>query len=517
MNTPSMPLINDCEQEIFQFENLKSILASTDMGIWNLFIEEKKNRYRLQPNAKMKEIIGIPADSNMSEEEMCALLISRIHPSDKVKFDKYNESLINGNRAECTYRWNHPTLGLRYMRCGGIAVSTNNDVLHLNGYHYDVTEQVIKENRADHIIKSFARTYEFINYINMDDGSFFTYTDKEITDESIKKVLAADNATTAINIGLKEIVADEYKKEITSFSDLTTMNERMSHSNVLVSEFRDVNGIWFESTFSVAERKIDGSIKNLVWTVRHIDNEKQIELRKQKLLEDNIAANKAKTRFIQNMSHEIRTPLNAIYGFAQLLGQPDGTWTADEKKMYNSYIYKNYKMLEMLINDVIDIANSEQGGYRVDITSVILKDVCENAIIAMETRVPEGVKMYFTSDFPDDYMITSDGRRIQQILFNYLSNACKNTQEGEIHLHCSKTENPGKITFSVTDTGIGVPKDKASVIFDRFTKLDDCMQGSGLGLHICLTIANKLGGEVYLDTSYTDGARFVFVIDDKQD
>ncbi len=123
--------------------------------------------------------------------------------------------------------------------------------------------------------------------------------------------------------------------------------------------------------------------------------------------------------------------------------------------------------------------------------------------------------MYFTSDVPDDYVIRSDGRRIQQVLVNYLSNACKHTEEGEIHLHCSATEHPGRLTFSVTDTGEGVPPEKADVIFNRFTKLNQFVQGSGLGLNICLTIANKLGGEVYLDKSYTDGARFVFIIDNK--
>ncbi|MBQ0021042.1 MAG: HAMP domain-containing histidine kinase, partial [Bacteroidales bacterium] len=106
----------------------------------------------------------------------------------------------------------------------------------------------------------------------------------------------------------------------------------------------------------------------------------------------------------------------------------------------------------------------------------------------------------------------SDGRRIQQVLINYLTNACKNTREGEIHLHCSVTENPGKVTLSVADTGPGVPKEKADMIFNRFTKLNEFVQGSGLGLNICQTIANKLQGEVYLDTLYTNGARFVFVI-----
>ena len=93
-----------------------------------------------------------------------------------------------------------------------------------------------------------------------------------------------------------------------------------------------------------------------------------------------------------------------------------------------------------------------------------------------------------------------------------LSNAEKNTTEGTITLGCSMTTNPGMVTFCVTDTGIGVPADKAQDIFKSFVKLDQFKQGLGLGLHICRIIADLLGGKIYLDTTYTEGARFFFAI-----
>lgn len=502
-------------QRLEQLEHLRDVLASTGMGTWNLYAEPGR-RMRLVPDNKMREIVGFPMDSSLTPEEMCDLLEERIHPADKRLFEAYSKSMMDGNKAECTYRWEHPTLGMRYMRCGGVVASTENGVIHMNGYHYDVTEQMTKEMRANTIIKTFARTYEFINYISLDDDSFVTYTEKEIEDEQIIKVLMAGSATNAISVGVEEIVGDMYKQEMTAFSDLTTINDRMGHSNVIVNEYKDINGVWFESSFTVAERKKDGSVKALLWAVRQIDNEKQVELRKQKLLEENIAANKAKTKFLQNMSHEIRTPLNALYGFSQLLGLPDGSNTEEEKELYNSYIHNSYRMLEMLISDIIDIADSEHGNYRIELGDVKVNEVCRNAMMSVEYRVIPGVDLHFTSEVDDDYTVTSDGRRIQQVLINYLTNASKNTMQGEIHVHCSKSEHPGRITFSVTDTGKGVPKDKAALIFNRFTKLDQYIQGSGLGLNICQTIAGKLGGSVYLDTSYTSGARFVFVIDDKR-
>lgn len=386
----------------------------------------------------------------------------------------------------------------------------------LKDYRNDVTEQMTKEARSNHIIKIFASTYEFINYIDLADDTFLTYSGKEeIESDSVIKMLMSSSASQAIRVGLDEVVGDEYRDKMREFMDFKTINERMAKANLLVTEFVDNRGCWYETTLALAERNQDGTVKTLLWTVRSIESEKQIELRRQKLLNDNIAANQAKTKFLQNMSHEIRTPLNAMFGFAQLLGLPDGACTPEEKEQYNAYIYNAYKMLDMLVSDIIDIADSEHGNYRIEITDVPLNETCTNALRSVEFRVPAGVRLYMTSDFPDSHVIKSDERRIQQLLINYLTNACKNTQKGEIHLHISSTEHPGKVTFSVMDTGRGVPPEKAEAIFTRFTKLNQFVQGSGLGLSICQTIAEKLGGEVYLDTTYTNGARFVFVIGDE--
>ena len=220
-----------------------------------------------------------------------------------------------------------------------------------------------------------------------------------------------------------------------------------------------------------------------------------------------------KTTFLQNLSHEIRTPMNAIYGFAQMLGLPDGTLTAEEKQEYNSYINSNYKMIEMLLSDIFEAADSDNDKYVIVKSDVHVNDVCRAAINSTTFRKQPEVAMRFTTEVADDFTIYSDERRIQQVLVNYLTNACKHTMEGEIHLHCSVTERPGKIVFSVTDTGTGIPADKAELIFKRFTKLNNFVQGTGLGLSICRLIAEKLDAEAYLDTTYNGkGSRFVFAI-----
>lgn len=217
-----------------------------------------------------------------------------------------------------------------------------------------------------------------------------------------------------------------------------------------------------------------------------------------------------KTMFVQNVSHEIRTPLNAVVGFSQLLSLPDDVISSQEKEEYVKYIQNNSELLIMLVNDILSIGDVERGQFIVTISDVRCNDVCRQSMKTTETRLPEGVKMYYTSEVDDDYTIKSDEHRIQQVLVNFLTNACKHTEKGEIHVHSSLSEKPGMITFSVTDTGTGVPADEAEHIFERFTKLNAFKQGAGLGLSICKNIATILKGDVHLDTSYTNGARFVF-------
>ncbi len=225
---------------------------------------------------------------------------------------------------------------------------------------------------------------------------------------------------------------------------------------------------------------------------------------------DAVHASQMKNLFIQNMSHEIRTPLNAVMGFAQILGIPDLPLSDEEHKAYSNHIQNNAKMLTMLIDDILNISDIENGKYNIKISEHEVNDICRSAISSAEYRVQDGVQLYMTSDVDDSFTIMTDARRVQQVLINFLTNACKHTTEGSIHLHCSLTENPGLITFSVADTGCGIPKEQAENIFERFTKLDDFKQGTGLGLNICRLISNRLNGFVKCDTTYTNGARFVF-------
>ena len=225
-------------------------------------------------------------------------------------------------------------------------------------------------------------------------------------------------------------------------------------------------------------------------------------------------ANNTQKIFLQNMSHELRTPLNAICGFSQLLTDKESRELLSEEEIqqYGDIIRGNTDMLSTLVNDILDASDMESGKYHIFLNDCHPNDICRRAIQTVSYRCPENVNLYFTTEVDDDYSMYSDAQRVQQIIINYLTNAMKHTTEGEIHVHCSTTENIGLVTLSVTDTGVGVPPEKAEIIFKRFEKLNVFHQGTGLGLAICRQLATLLGGEVKLDTSYTSGARFLCIL-----
>lgn len=225
-------------------------------------------------------------------------------------------------------------------------------------------------------------------------------------------------------------------------------------------------------------------------------------------------ANRMKTLFIQNMSHEIRTPLNAIVGFSQLMAENAKDSEKEDMGLYAQMINGNSELLLTLVGDVLDIAKMESGEIKMNLQPCSLQAICNLAVSNVKHRTKAGVKMYFQADDATasvDVCLTTDATRLEQVLINFLTNATKFTSQGEIVLSYSVDADNRQVIFAVTDTGIGIPKDKAEVIFERFEKLDSFAQGTGLGLHICRLIANMLKGKVMVDTSYTGGARFLFI------
>ncbi len=497
------------EQFLMSKNNIKQILDSADMGIWRITLCDGQHP-RMNASGKMLELLGLDKDCQTSEEEIYDAWHSRICPEALASVEKSVSVMSRGERDENTYAWNHPTLGVRYVRCGGIATKQEDGTTVLDGYHYDVTEQVQEQMEKNLVVNSLANAFVCLFYIDVKKDWYTSYLNN--FPDATQYIPKNGKASEALEILVNSFCLPSEVEKAKEFFDLSTIDEHLHDKNSITAEFRGLRIEWAQVTLIVSDRYEDGTVRHLVATVKDISQRMKNELERLEELKENINANRSKTMMIQNMTHEIRTPLNAMFGFAQLLSMPEGCLSDAQKTEYFNYIFNSFNMLTMLIDDVLDISDAEHGNYRIVKSAVQVNGVCRNALQMAEMRLPAGVKMYFTSEVGDDYAIESDARRIQQLLLNYLTNACKHTRQGEIHLHVSLSENPGHLTFSVTDTGEGIPKDMRKDIFLRYKKANAGVQGSGIGLHICNVISSKLGGEIKLDESYETGARFLFIL-----
>lgn len=364
--------------------------------------------------------------------------------------------------------------------------------------------------RDEIVLKAFASIFYCLFYIDLDKDTYVAYFNR--FEEAARVIPKTGSFSKALSVLPERLCPTSEKEKMRQFADLSTLKRRLKDQNYISIKYRGIEVSWLRLAFVVSGHHADGTPHYLVATVTDISEEMEKDAQKLKHMKESIEANRSKTMMLQNMTHEIRTPLNAMFGFSQLLSMPEGTVSDDEKREYFNYIYNSFNMLSMLIDDVLDVANAEHGNYKIQKSEFKVNEVCRSAVQMAEMRLMAGVNMYFTSEVTDDYTVVSDSRRIEQVLVNFLTNSCKHTRKGEIHLHLSTTENPGRLTFSVADTGTGVSKDIAKDVFERYKKADDNTQGSGLGLNICKTIADKLGAEIKLDETYTGGARFVFVL-----
>lgn len=228
-------------------------------------------------------------------------------------------------------------------------------------------------------------------------------------------------------------------------------------------------------------------------------------------------ANKSKSEFLANMSHEIRTPLNGVICMSDLLNSTD---LSDEQTELTHTLQSSAKSLLTLIEDILDISKIEAGRLIIEETDFDLHALVNNAISIMRGQANEKgllLKHTFTAETP--YRLIGDPHHLRQVFINLIGNAIKFTESGSVSLNISMTnnsENYSTILFKVTDTGIGIPLNSQSAIFDSFTQADSSTTrkfgGTGLGTTISKQIVELMGGKIGVESSEGVGSTFWFEI-----
>ncbi|GMR15809.1 MAG: hypothetical protein BMS9Abin31_0101 [Gammaproteobacteria bacterium] len=245
--------------------------------------------------------------------------------------------------------------------------------------------------------------------------------------------------------------------------------------------------------------------------VRNITNRNRAREALLKAKEDAESANLTKSQFLANMSHELRTPLNVIIGYSELIKESSHDIDPEELKEDVSKIISSSKHLLELINDVLDLSKIEANKMDLQFTSFEIFPHLHDAVTSIGPLSKQNNNTINIICSEDIGFIQSDMLRLNQVLYNLLSNACKFTEHGVITIEVHRSSN-GEVVYKVNDTGIGIPTEKLEILFDAFSQVDESSTrkhgGTGLGLSITKHFVEMMGGKIMVESTLGTGSKF---------
>jgi len=343
---------------------------------------------------------------------------------------------------------------------------------------------VITQSQAAEIGKMYLLNWVWVSVAGLIAGIgaiiAFYWISQRVILRPIRHLRSMVNNVAEGNLNIRSSIktGDEYEKLAIAFNDmldgLQEAQEKLRQAN----------------------KQLDGKIVEL--------SDRNIELFK---------ANKLKSEFLANISHEFRTPLNSILGFAQVLREKPALLSKDKARRYTENIITGGNRLLNMINDLLDLAKTKAGKIELHIEKTSLPQLINSAVssFSLETKRKK-IKVKVTVD-PDMPELVTDAGKVQQIVYNFLSNAVKFTPErGRIEIHSSLKPDGKTLRIEVSDTGCGIANEDKEKIFEKFGTADGSLTrqstGSGLGLAISAELAAMLAGNMGVDSELDKGSTF---------
>src|SRR6056297_1161245 len=400
------------------------------------------------------------------------------------------------------------------------AIYQNNKTKGLRGIIVDNTNQ---KNLIEKLKRSEKNFHELADNIN--DAFWLRTLDQKV-------IYVNPACETIIGKNSKNIFENfkEYEQWIHPEDKEETIHQKIENQNYpqnthyyqhrIIRPDGEIRWLWIR-TFPVFNEK--GELYRRAGIASDITEQKQLlkqlTLAKEKAEE----SDRLKSAFLANMSHEIRTPMNGILGFAELLRDP--FINDEEKETYIKIINSNGKQLLKLIDDIIDIAKIEAEELSINKSSACLNTIMDDIYLQFKQeqhRLNKEHISFTINKQKDNPQIYTDIVRLKQILSNLLNNALKFTNKGYIKVgyEAIKINKIPYFRFYVSDSGIGIPEEKSSIIFKRFGQIksqnNKTYQGTGLGLSICKGLAKLLGGKIWFESTHNE-TTFYFTVPDKYD
>lgn len=511
-------------------ERLRFALEGTNDGLWDFKLDCGK--YYLSPRGN--ELLGYPKE--ITFEKWTDL----IHPDDYQPFTEKFLIHLEGRSSyfETEHRLRTITGEYKWMLTRGKVVAKNEsgNPIRITGTISDISdrkkaEEEIRENEE----KNRKLIESSIDAILINENNVVTYAN-----ESAVKLYAAENADQLIGKTSYELTHFEMHPKIDEGTELAVVDK--SKMPIIEGKIIQLNGnivsveatalpftfkghdLMFVTLRDISERKKNEEIlkqqneKYFALNLELLESNRRIQEINQELLvakEKAQESDRLKTVFLQNMSHEIRTPMNAIMGFSDLLCENFDHKSKLEK--FTTIIKQRSSDLLSLINEILDLSKIETGQLPINIEEFELNDLFlelnEFFIIQRQKINKTDIKLYFTPT--KGIIVRTDKNKVKQIFINLIYNAFKFTEKGEIKFGL-KSIRDNQFEFFVSDTGIGIPKDKHKVVFERFqqlnTELKNNLGGTGLGLSIVKGLVDLLGGNITLQSEPGFGSAFSFTL-----
>ena len=448
-----------------------------------------------------EQVIGLNAFENPNIPEWV---------SEKLKKGEDAAFLLDYNfnkAAEKGYYTSKLADEVKHLRVKGVVLKDRQDVIL--GFFYIVFDDTESYHKAEEIQYSLAKLKAAVDTGESIIWEYDVATDKLSADFSLNDLIEESSFLTYLKEDRFSYVRDfietlhpddrhrVYNKQFKRLVD----GEIGKYVSVYRRVF-DGKVYWLNSNVRAYKYSEDGKPSKIVSYTSNITEQREKELELMKVKE----ADKLKSAFLANMSHEIRTPLNAIVGFSDLVAETDDP---EERQTYLDIIHTNNDLLLNLIGDILDFSKIEAGMLKYNIEDTNIKELCMEVYLSGSLKIKPGVKLLFDKNSPT-VILRTDPQRILQVIANFVNNAIKFTSEGSITIFYETKENEVKVC--VRDTGIGISEENRTRVFERFIKINDFHQGTGLGLTISKTIIEYLGGTIGVDSVQGKGSTFWFTL-----
>ena len=491
-------------------ELLNTILDHLPLGV---FVKDADDHFNyLYWNKFMEEITGINTSQIEGHDDLEVNYDALSSVAKRCEIDR--EVINTGNTVEFHGKVQTPAGDTKDIEVTKFPVSLSNGKTLLLALWRDITAKNAMENAL--------RRTETLTKLALQSGDIHTcsvFVNPESTDNyaDTKILLSGHDGHRDVqeSIPWPEYIKNVHTEDQENYWDLLRkmcagkLTEVKFEVRVKYNGHTDYH--WREASAYVYERDEQGRPLVILGCSINIQDRKGQELSLEEAREKAEVADKMKSKYLADMSHEIRTPLNAITGFSEMMAFAD---TDEERMSYYEIIKANNLLLMQLINDILDLSKIEADAIKISYVPVDLNEMMDITYASVKPRMPEGVDLILEKGL-DECMFGTDQIRLLQLINNLINNAIKNTKKGSIMMGYEALGD-GRLKFYVKDTGMGIAEDKLQSLFNRFVKINDYVEGIGLGLAICSSLVAKMGGSIHVESKLGEGSTFSFILPSRE-